>query len=315
MDLYDKRDIKPMLIKDQVAPFDSDEYIFELKFDGSRCLAYLDKKSKETELINKRQMILTPIFPELKELHKQVKQKCILDGELFVMRDGKPDFELENKRTHMTNTFKIELEAKKHPASFVAFDILYYKDKDVTGLPLLERKKLLEKAVHQNEQLAVALYVENEGKDLFELTRQQGLEGIVAKKKTSRYHFDIRTKDWLKIKNMEDDDFVVCGYIRKEKGVISLVLGQYTGRQLVYKGHVTGISRAVFETISSQPSGKNPFKKKLPPSNDNAVWIKPNLVCKVEYMYLSEKGSMRQPAFRGLRDDKKPRECIARDRE
>ena len=147
------------------------------------------------------------------------------------------------------------------------------------------------------------------GIKLFELTAQQELEGIVAKKKDSKYYFDKRTKDWIKIKNFEDDDFVVCGYIDKESGITSIVIAQYNNNMLVNKGHVTlGISNSAMKIIKSQKRlNYNLFK-----TNDNTVWIEP-LVCTVKYMNRTSSGSLRQPVFKGIRNDKLPKDCKDRD--
>lgn len=308
MDLFESKDIKPMLIGEMQEAFDSPDYIYELKLDGERCIAYLDKDA--TELRNKRNIKMLVKVPELSTIHKQVKHRCILDGELIVIKDGKPNFYEIQRRSLMSNSFKIQLASSKLPASFTAFDILYYDDHQVTDLPLMERKKLLEKSIMENERLAISRYIEKQGIKFYQLAKQNQLEGIVAKRKGSKYYLDKRTKDWIKIKNLQDDDFVVCGYILKGGGVISIVLGQYSSKELVYKGHVTlGISTGDFQLIKSTPEiNTQPFNK-LPSGNDNAVWIEPRLVCIVKFMMKTGNGSLRQPVFKGLRDDKSPIDC------
>lgn len=309
MDVFEKQDAKPMLIAEMQEAFDDPEYIFEIKMDGSRCIAYLDKD--KTILKNKRGFLLSSKFPELADMHKQVKYRCILDGELIVMQDGKPDFFEVQRRELMSNTFKIDMAVKKHPASFVAYDILYIDDRDVTDLPLIERKKLLSENVKENERLAISRVVEGRGKDLFALTTSQQLEGVVAKRKESRYYYGKRTKDWIKIKWLKDDDFIVCGYIEKEDNFISLVLGQYKDKQLIYKGHVTmGVSRKTVQSMRDYISGSCPFKE-IPKGNDNAVWLQPEFVCTVQWMPRKNEG-LNQPVFKGFRTDKAPEECIQR---
>jgi len=298
-----------MLIGESDEPFDSPDYIFELKLDGERCIAYLD--SSTTELRNKRNLKMLGKVPELSDIYKQANNRCILDGELIVVKDGKPDFFEIQKRSLMSNNFKIQLAASKCPASYAAFDILYYRDCEVTGLPLMERRKLLEKTIAENERLAVSRYIEEHGVEFYKLAEQNRLEGIVAKKKDSKYYLGKRTKDWIKIKYLQDDDFVICGYIHKEQGVISIVLGQYDNGLLIYKGHVTlGLSNADFQTINSMPKISKPDFIEIPSGNNNAVWIEPELVCTVKYMMKTSTGSMRQPVFKGLRNDKSPGECI-----
>ena len=115
-DIWETKNINPMLIGAEEEPFDSKEYIFELKLDGERCIAYLDKD--KTILKNKRNILMLPKVPELSEIHKNVNVRCILDGELAVIKDGKPDFFEIQKRSLMSNPIKIEMASKKYPACF-----------------------------------------------------------------------------------------------------------------------------------------------------------------------------------------------------
>ncbi len=310
-DIWETKSIKPMLIGTEGQPFDSDEYIYELKLDGERCIAYLD--SDKTLLKNKRNILMLPKVPELENIHENVNVRCILDGELAVIKDGKPDFFEIQKRSMMSNPVKIDMAAKKYPACFTAFDILYYKDRQVTDLPLTERKELLQKAVSsENGRFAVSRFIEKNGIGFYNLARQQKLEGIVAKRKDSRYYFDRRTKDWIKIKYLQDDDFAVLGFVPKENSMNSIILGQYQNGRLVYKGHVTlGVGGELFRIIRTSDKTDCPFSE-IPKGNENAVWVKPELVCTVKYMMKTESGGMRQPVFKGLREDKSPNECIVK---
>lgn len=306
MDLFDKKGIKPMLIAEQREAFNSPDYIYEVKFDGIRCIAYLD--SNMTDLRNKRNIKMLPRVPELSEIHKRVNNKCILDGELFVLKDGITDFHEIQRRALMTNTFKIQLTSKKYPACFVAYDILYLRNELVIDKSLMERKKILSETINENERISISRYIEEQGIQLFELTKEKGLEGVVAKKKDSKYRFDKRTKDWIKCKVMSHDDCVICGYIYKANNMTSLVLGQYNKNELVYKGHVTlGVSLRVLNKHKYRRIDYSPFGY-VPKGNENAIWIDPELVCIVESMP-TEKGSFRQAVFRGIRDDKTPIEC------
>lgn len=306
MDLFEERNISPMLISEMMNPFDSPDYIYEIKWDGIRCVSYLDT---ETDIRNKRNKLMLPIFPELKELYRQIKQRCILDHELVVIKDGKPDFYEVQKRALMTNPFKIKLSADRLPASIIAYDILYYKDKDLTMMPLMERKKYLEEAVNENNSISVSRYVEDYGIKLFELVKEQELEGIVAKKKNSLYWQGKKTKDWIKCKVMSTDDCVICGYIEKDNNMTSLILGQYNDNgQLMYKGHVTlGVTMRILNQYKYKVIKQSPFTN-IPKGNEDAVWLKPELVCIVESMP-TDKASFRQPVFKGIQDDKMATEC------
>ena len=300
-----------MLIGSEGDPFDNPDWIYELKLDGERCIAYLDPTAG-SELINKRDEKMLPKMPELARLHEFVEKKCILDGELSVIKDGKPDFFEIQRRSLMSNPLKIDLASRQYPACYTAFDILYYENEEITQKSLLERKKILESVIKsENATFALSRFIEKQGTAFFELAKNQDLEGIVAKHKNSRYYPGKRTKDWIKIKNMKDDDFVVCGYIIKEKHIISLVLGQYENGKLSYKGHVTtGVGGESFKTVEAQSRLDNcPFDRPVPAGNERAVWLTPNLVCTVKYMMETRQGGLRQPVLKGLRNDKNPTEC------
>ena len=305
MDIFESRLAKPMLVKSETEPFDSADYIFELKLDGERCIAYLDKSG--TELINKRNVKMLSKFPELSGIHKQVKKKCILDGELMVSIRGIPNFDEVKRRSLTSNKFRVESLSSRYPATFTAFDILYYDGKQVTVLPLIERKKLLEKAFVESDRLARSRFIEERGKALFEMTAKEGLEGLIAKRKDSLYSMGEKTRDWVKIKNLKDDDFVVCGYIVQDNGVASIILGQYSNDKMVYKGHVIlGLNRAEFDMIKKQATAVPPFEE----AEEGAIYIEPNLVCVAKFIDWTINGGLRQPVFKGLRFDKEPKECV-----
>lgn len=314
MSIWEERPVAPMLIGREQEPFDNPDYLFELKLDGERCIAYLDPH-KGTELYNKRANKLIAKVPELRDIHKQVNKPCILDGELIVTVDGKPDFSKIQRRSLMSSKVRVEVAAAQYPASYVAFDILYADGKEAMGLPLLERKLLLQKTVRETPRFSISRYIPEQGTALCKLTQEQGLEGIVAKPRDSKYFPGIRSKDWIKIKNLRDDDFVICGYIRKSESISSLVLGQYDSNgALLYQGHVTlGISRRDFSIIENAPKLHEPPFVSYPKDkggNDRAVWLQPELVCTVKFMERTKGGGMRQPVYKGIRDDKTPQDCV-----
>jgi len=306
MDIFDNREASPMLIANMEEPFDSVDYLYEIKFDGSRCLAYLD--SDMVDLRDKRNKKRLPAAPELKGMNQQVKGKCILDGELVVFVNGKADFYELQRREMMNDPFKIKLAMQRKPISFVAYDILYLNGVSLTDKTLLERKIILNETIIENDSLILSRAYERDGKKLFDLVKEQKLEGVVAKNKISKYYFGKRTKEWLKFKVMEDEEFVVCGYIKKANNMTSLVIGKYRGRELIYKGHVTlGVS--LERLLQYKPNILDiPPLQEVPKGNEDAVWLKPELVCTVQYM-ANEKNSLRQPVFKGFRADKSPIEC------
>ena len=305
MDLFDEKGINPMLISEQVEPYDDEESIFELKLDGCRCIAYCDQNG--VDLRNKRNRKLLPQFPELEHINRNCHSKCILDGELIVPTDGKPDFYQLQKRTLATNPFKIELASSRHPAAFVAYDILYVNGEQLTETPLMERKEFLQKNIEESSGLSVSRYIERQGKMLFDLAKKQELEGIVGKRKNSLYWLGKRTKEWKKVKWMKDEDFVCIGYIPKEQGMTSLVLAKYdTENQLHVITHVTlGVTKRKMKEHGVR-EGECRLEQ-IPPGHSGAVWLEP-VVCTIEYMP-SDKEGYRQAVFKGFREDKLPEEC------
>ena len=311
--IFETKDLAPMLIGKNQAAFSSDEYIFELKLDGIRCIAYLCDEG--LTLRNKRNKHLNAIYPELANIYTQAKARCILDGELVVLKDGRTNFFEVQKRSLMANPMKIKLAAQKLPASFVAYDILFLGDELVTSMPLMKRKELLQETITESDRLALTRFISTNGEALYKAAADKGLEGIIAKRKDSKYYFGKRTKDWIKIKAMMDEDFVVCGYYAKGGNTASIIIGVYaesnTRHEIIYQGHVMlGLSRFDYQAIQSASQvSKDDFYKQFPDFED-AIWITPELVCTVEYMERTPHGGLRQPVFKGLRDDKVAKECV-----
>ncbi len=299
MKLFEDRNVRPMLLTERHEPSESDGWLNELKLDGIRCVAYL--RPGETDLRNKRNLRLLPGFPELADLHTSVTGTCILDGELIIVGpDGKPNFEALQARSMMTDTVRIRLKSAQAPASFVAFDILYWDGEDLTRLPLVERKRILRETASDRGRLAISRTIEGNAKALFDRTTEQGLEGIVQKRTDSLYHMGKRSHDWVKVKNLVDEDFLACGYIAKGEQITSLVLGSMDTPPR-YMGHVTlGVSR---DAASRFPTtSRCPFSAP-PPGNEAAVWYQNPPVCTVTYMERTSTGGMRQPRFKGFRAD------------
>lgn len=305
MGLFENRDASPMLIAEQMEAFNNPDWIYELKMDGFRCLSYVDRTL--VDFRNKRNMQMLSKFPELKDISQNVTHKCILDGEIVVLRDGVPDFYLVQKRTLLTDRFKIELEAARHPASYVVYDCLQDGNKELLWTPLMDRKQVLRNLVSENPRIAVSRFIENNGVALYQAAENRKLEGVVAKRKESCYLMGKKSKKWVKFKWMLDEDFVVAGYIQKGKHTFSIILSKYRQGTLIYKGHVTsGVTVEIVAALT--PTATNPFHM-LPmgDGNEGAIWVQPEHVCTVEYMP-NTKNSLRQAVFKGFRDDIYPNE-------
>lgn len=291
--------LSPMLFFEEEV-FDSKDYIFELKFDGARCLAYLFED--KTLLINKRKKDVSVTYPELVDLHINVKSPCILDGEIIVMDKGKPNFFKLQKRALLSNPFKIKLLVDKIPVTFVAFDILYSDGKLLTDLPLMMRKKILSENVKESSRLVISRYIEEKGKDFFELAKKQDLEGIVAKEKLSKYYSGKRSRVWLKMKVYQEADLIICGYVPNQYGMKDVIFGDYDANNKLFK--VATVMTNKDKNIIMEYAMKFPSEPLFEVDNEEVVWMKPHLVGRLKYMMKTNSGGLRQAVFMGVRDDK-----------
>lgn len=306
--------IHPMLAKSS-PPFDSEEHIFELKWDGTRCIAFVGKKS--VRLQNRRLMDITHRYPEFKDLKRFLKaQSAILDGEIVVFVEGVPKFEKLQQREHVEDANRIEILSGLIPATYVVFDLLYLNGKSLMKKPLTERRELL-KGLFPLSDNVIFSESYTEGKKLFSAVLKKGFEGIMAKHRESLYLPGERSGYWLKIKKAFDIDAVVCGYLMGEggrKGYFgSLILGVYDKGDLIHIGQVgTGFDdktmRQVYHILSKMKSPKCPFRE-VPELKRKAFWSKPEMVVRVGYQEWTKDKKLRVPVFKEIRDDKSPEEC------
>jgi len=216
---------------------------------------------------------------------------------------------------------RIELLSKIMPATLIVFDILHKDGEDLINLPLIERKKILEEVVEENERIVISTYVIGKGKKFFEEVKKRGLEGVMAKKLDSTYQLGKRSKDWLKIKYLKTLDCIICGFTEgtgwREEYFGALLCGIYYQGKLLYIGRVgTGWNEEDLKQLTSLLKkleiDKNPFDvfEEEPSIVEKVHWVKPKLVAEIKFMNLSKDLKMRAPSFKRLRDDKKPGECI-----
>lgn len=305
--------IKPMLAKSS-APFDSESHLFELKWDGTRCIAFLDREG--VTLQNRRLVDITYRYPEFHQLKKYLKAKeAILDGELVVLKDGLPNFEKLQQREHIEDERKIRILSDLIPATYIVFDLLYLNGNFLMDRPFIERRENLSKLFPFFENVILS-EIYTEGKKLFERALKLGFEGIMAKDKKSPYLSGERSGYWLKIKKFFDLDAIICGFLEgsgARRGFIgSLVLGLYDGKRLIHIGQVgTGINERIikylFKVLNSIMTEKPPFDE--PPKLKGVRWCKPEIVVKVSYHEWTKDKKLRVPVFKGIRMDKAPDEC------
>lgn len=289
MNLFKDKNFTPMLLGEIFKPFDSQDYFFELKFDGNRALIFANKK--KVEIYNRHKQNITYLYPELQKIKDIVNENCIFDGEIISVVDGKPSFSKLQERAHLKKESRINKEAISNPVIFIAFDCLY-KKKDITNETLEERKKVLN-TFKDTEYFIKSKYISTKGKALFKFVQKENMEGIVAKKKNSKYEIDTRSNAWLKIKNWQKENYYVISYVDKENHLqvhlASLVKQKfkYVGKVLVYK------TNKAYEIIKNT-SFKN---YKVEGFDLNLKTIKPVNMVQVAFIEKTKKGNLRQPLF------------------
>ncbi|NLI11940.1 non-homologous end-joining DNA ligase [Pelotomaculum propionicicum] len=307
--------LRPMLAV-SAAPFDSAGHIFEVKWDGYRCLAYLEGGA--TVLWSRNGINLTSRFPELSWLHTRVKQTpAVLDGEIVVFENGKPSFAGLQSRGRMNDLKRIGRSSSECPAVFISFDLLYAGGKSLLELAIEKRKEVLADIVEPGDEICVSQFINGSGREFFKACVAQGLEGAVAKKLGSVYLPGRRSAYWQKFRHTREVELVVCGYQPQSSGrrLGSLVLGGYREGELVYQGKVgSGIgereSEALLEGLRKLENSKETLT--IPREERRRTkFVRPLLVCSIEYLTATGEGYLRHPVYKGIRWDKNPAECHA----
>jgi len=311
--------IKPMLAE-KAKPFDDKDFLFEIKFDGTRAISYIDATNKSIRMLNRRMLFFEERYPEFKDLWKNINcRKAIIDGEVVVFKNNVPDFYLLQEREQVSSGLRAEILSRINPATYIVFDILYKDGEDLTNLPLIERKKILREVIKEDEKIVVSEYVVEKGKALFEEAKRRNLEGIMAKRINSTYQIGKRSKDWLKIKVLETIDCIICGYTKgegwREEYFGALVLGCYHDNKLVYVGRCgTGLSEEGYEKLTQMlekiKTNQNPFGEEIEElKSKNVTWVKPQVVCEIKCMGITPDLKLRAPSFVRIREDKPVEEC------
>lgn len=296
-------------------PFDSDEFLFEIKWDGIRALAFFDRG--EARLQGRKLTDRSSRYPEIIAGLHRLPGAGILDGEIVVLdAQGRPDFQRVLMRDQTHDPKAALIKSRKHPAAYMAFDLVARDRELLCDLPLLERKRRLSELLkNAPPPIVESTYVLGKGLAFFQEAARLGLEGVMAKRIESRYLPGERTRDWLKLKVRREIDAVLVALIRERgtKRVKSLVLGGYRGGQLVWIGNVgSGLDETTLSGLASQLErlkGERPegFAAEAPGEID---WLQPRLVVRASYSELTHEGRLRHPVFVGF-VDKRPGDCPA----
>lgn len=293
---------KPMLATLINKSFNDENWIFEIKWDGYRAIA--EFTDKQLKLYSRNGLSFIEKFPSIAEALTTLKHDAVLDGEIVVLDEtGKPDFQ---KLQHYEENTEL-------PLIYYVFDLLFLNGKDVRQLPLLQRKELLQDLLskNKNELIRYCDHVQTNGINFFKASAKQKLEGIIAKKSDSVYTCGIRSKEWLKIKNVNSREAIIVGFTKPRNSreyFGALVLAQYDEGVLKYMGHTgTGFNyktlKELYDKMQPLITKHSPFTEKVK-VNMPVTWLKPKLVCELNFSEATEGGLLRHPVFKALRTDK-----------
>ena len=310
--------IKPMLATLVDAPFDDPDWVYEVKWDGYRALAFVEKG--EVQLLSRNNKSFDEKFYPVYRILSEWKINCVVDGEIIVINDkGISNFgDLQNWRSEADGELV-----------FYVFDILWLDGKNLIDLPLIQRQAILKEILPtENDSVRLSKVFHASGTDFLKAAEKMGLEGIIAKKADSTYLINKRSKEWLKIKVNKRQEVVIAGFTKNEntgKQFSSLLLGVYENNQLQYVGKVgTGFSdkkqkemMALFKPLivdespfTNLPDVNKASRFRPNPPQAKATWLKPDLVCEVAFTEVTSDGVFRHPSFQGMREDKKAQDVI-----
>jgi len=316
--------VVPMLARlgDLPSARDDDKYGYEIKWDGIRAIYYSQPGDFHIESRNLKD--ITPRWPELRALGREMGARdAVFDGEIVTLdEDGRPSFQRLQSRMHLASDSAVRKRMKTVPAVYMIFDLLYLDGRDLTGLPYTERRELLESLELDGPNWKAPGYHVGDGKAMREASKAQGLEGVIAKRLDCPYTPGRRGGGWIKVKNHQRQELVVGGWLPGEGNrsgrIGSLLMGYYDttptdarehGRDqhFKYAGKVgTGFTEQTLSELASllAPLAREDslFEGRQPPKG--AKYVDPELVAEVEFSEWTQGGTVRQPSFKGLRDDK-----------
>jgi bifunctional non-homologous end joining protein LigD len=311
--------IEPMAAKLAAGlPRDPENYGFEFKWDGVRGVAFCS--GGRVRLQSRSLEDITARYPELREMGAAIgAQELVLDGEVIAIdKNGRPSFELLQGRIGLVNEADIRRKMKEIPVGYVIFDLLYSDGHSTMPLPYRERRRLLEALELKGRFWQTPPASIGDGESTLAASKTLGFEGVMAKRLDSSYQPGKRSEAWLKIKNHQGQELVIGGWLpgsgAREGRIGSLLVGYYDGPQFVYAGKVgTGFSEKMLERLQSllEPLRRagSPFDAGTAPPK-GAIFVEPKIVGEFEFSEWTRAGQLRQPSFKGLREDKDPKAVV-----
>jgi bifunctional non-homologous end joining protein LigD len=308
--------VEPMSATLAERPPRGDEWLFEIKWDGVRAIAFLDEEN--LRLQSRRGLSCERQYPELAVIPHQVAgRRAVLDGEIAALDErGISRFHLIQPRIANTDPNSVAHMARSRPVVYFAFDLLYLDGYDLRQVELSERRKLLEAVVSPGGVLRISEAFPGAGREMLEAAQETGLEGIVAKHASSCYE-SRRSRDWLKIKIVGEQEFVIGGFTEPQGDRSyfgALALGVFEGGKLRWVGNVgTGFDQKnlaeLYAKLQPLVTRECPFAERPKPDR-GMTWVKPVLACQVKYANWTQDNRLRAPVFLGLRDDVNPAEVV-----
>src|SRR5580658_2120719 len=306
--------IAPMKAALTEAPPGGDEWLFEIKWDGVRAICFVDRES--VRLVSRTGHSCEKQYPELSVIsHYIAADQAILDGEIAALDEtGVARFELIQPRIAQSDPNSVAHLARSRPVVYFAFDLLYLNGYDLRQVALIERKRLLEAILTPAAALRLSEHFPGASQAMLDAARETGVEGLMAKRANSRYE-SRRSSDWIKIKIVERQELVVCGFTAGERDHFgALVLGVYDNGKLAWAGNVgTGFDQKALaflrQKLDPLVAPDSPFPD-APKVGKDVTWVKPELVVEVKFANWTGEGRLRAPVYLGLRPDVNPRDCI-----
>lgn len=284
--------------------FDNEDWVFETKYDGYRAIIQVNKGV--VNLVSRNGISFNKKYEPLVEDFSTVKNDVVLDGEI-VVEDTKGKSHFQWLQYYAENKDRGTLKC-------YVFDILYFNGFDLTSLSLLQRKKILHALIPQSETIIYSEHITGKGLEALKAAEKNSGEGLIAKKASSKYHVNKRSKEWLKIKIVKEQEMVIGGFTEPQgsrTGFGALLLGYYKDNKLVYSGKVgtgfnEGLLKDLYDKLIKIEQKTTPFSTK--PKERGAHWVSPKLVAQIKYSEWTETGSLRHPVFIALRTDKDPKD-------
>ncbi len=304
-------ELSPMLAVAATSLPEGPEWLYEVKWDGWRALCFVE--GKKVRLLSRNKKPLDRQFPELRGMGEALGgATAIVDGEIVALDEqGRPSFQLLQQRIGMG----AKGVARQAPSAIVlfAFDLPYYNGYDLRATPLVERKRLLQSILSPSTVVRYSEHFVGNGPRLLASAREQGLEGVMAKRALSAYE-SRRTADWLKVKIVAQQEFVIGGMVAGERKPFgSLAVGVFEGGKLLFAGSVgsgfdaESLAR-VHRLLQPLETSRCPFAEK-PQLPTPVIWVKPEVVCTVRFAQWTQDDRLRAPVFLGIREDISPKDC------